>query len=191
MGVTYSGNAATPAGGESGGRHTVRLWGGRAGPVFRGKSVANLNRKAGHRQQERISASSVYADSTYAAPSQGVASSAVLFRLAPTASSPTAYLDICHDSHSGNTHSKDPERHGPSNMEHQSSHSVTVAPHAGDPQHHRKIASDPIPPPPGLLRLRACHLGEFGVDRCHGPSVRARQPGTHARPAAGGVSRRA
>src|SRR3569833_3765822 len=56
-----------------------------------------------------------------------------------------------------------------------------------------------LPPRPGdaytapspQSRIRACHLRESGVDRCHGRSDRARQPGTHARPAAGGVSRRA
>ncbi|TQL97380.1 hypothetical protein FB559_2960 [Actinoallomurus bryophytorum] len=53
--ITYHGNEATPAGGESGGRP------GRSGsggvepvPFFRGSPLVNLKRGPGHRQQERI-----------------------------------------------------------------------------------------------------------------------------------------
>jgi hypothetical protein len=41
-------------GGERGSPGTVRLWGGRAGPFFRGSPLVNLKRGPGHRHQERI-----------------------------------------------------------------------------------------------------------------------------------------
>ena len=107
-GVTHSGNAATPAGGESGGRHTVRLWGGRAGPVFRGKSVANLKRKTGHRQRERIPGFLSLCRFNICCP---IARCCVECRsISPSTHSIVPHGKCGHmpRSHSGNTHSKHP-----------------------------------------------------------------------------------
>jgi hypothetical protein len=97
-------------GGERGSPGTVRLWGGRAGPVFPRKSVSQPKTQTGSASSRTYTRRPQCMQIRHMLPHRGALRRVVVFfRNHPRHRERKSYQDICHLGHSGNT-DRSPQR---------------------------------------------------------------------------------